>query len=250
MKDLSAVRLLAFDLDGTLLPRDKRLTERTLRALNACREKGLLLVLDTGRAEQAARAYLDALRPDAAVLSYGGHVIVQGRTVFRRFMSPEVAGRVMRRVKEARCLRCQTEDGLRYTWGREENGCLPLDRDAPVARRVDHICAWDLPEELARKIAREEGCSLSQLCASRWCNFSPYGCNKGSGTRRVFKALGLSCGTGVGFGDEDCDLGFFRVCGMGVAMANGDEATRTQADFVTESCEEDGVAAFLERYIL
>ncbi|MBR6186330.1 MAG: HAD family phosphatase [Clostridia bacterium] len=249
-KDFSAVRLLAFDLDGTLLPPDKRLTERTLRALDACRERGLLLAFATGRTELGAKAYLDAVRPDAAVLSYGSHVIVRGRTVFRRFLSPKVATRVMRRAKDASSLRCQTEDGVRLTCGREEIGCLPLDRDAPITRRVDYLSAWDLPQEQARLIAREERCCLSQLCASRWCNFNPYGCSKGSGMRRAFEALGLPFGAGLAFGDEDCDLAFFRVCGMGVAMANGDEATRAKADFIAESCGEDGVAAFLERYIL
>ena len=243
-------RLIALDLDGTLLPRDKRLTERTLRALNACRERGLLLAFVTGRTELTAKPYLDAVRPDAAVLNYGSHVIARGCTVFRRFLRPETATRVMTRAKDAACLRCQTEDGLRYTDGREEPGCLPLDRNAPFTRRVDYISAWDLPEETARRIAREEKCGLGQLCESRWCCFNPCGCHKGSGMRRAFEALGLPPGAGLGFGDEDCDLQFFRVCGAGVAMANGDEITRAKADFVTEGCGEDGVAAFLERYIL
>ena len=68
--------------------------------------------------------------------------------------------------------------------------------------------------------------------------------------RRVFQALGLTAGMGLAVGDEDCDLGFFRVCGTGVAMKNGDEATRARADYVAGSCGEDGVAAFLEQYIL
>ena len=246
----SSVRLLAVDLDGTLLPRSKQVTSRALRALEACRRRGILLAVVTGRAERSAVSYLEELQPDAAVLSYGAQIMIRGKTVYRRYISADTANRILRRAEGAHCLRCQTEDGVRYIRGREEANCLPLEGHGPFSLRMDHICAWDLPEETARQIAREERCSLSQLIGSRWCNFAPYGCNKGTGTRRAFAALGLEPGTGLAFGNEDCDLGFFRVCGIGVATRNSDEATLAGADFVTESCEEDGVAAFLERYIL
>ena len=249
MRDIT-YRIIVMDLDGTLLPRSKVIAPHTLKVLSACREKGYLLAFATGRTFETAKTYLDAVRPDAAVLSYGAHVIVNGSTVLRRFISPAVADRILRLAAGARCLRLQDETGRRYTCGREEEGCLPLRADMPVTKRLDHICAWDLPEERARAIARDTRCSLSQVCASLWCNFSAYGCTKASGMRRAFAALGLSPGEGIAFGDEDCDIGFFDVCGTGVAMANSDERTLAAADHIAGSCEEDGVAAFLERYIL
>ena len=244
------IRLIAMDLDGTLLPRNKVITDRTLKTLEACRQMGYLLAFATGRTKETAGEYLEAVRPDAAVLSYGAHVIAGSRTVFRRYISPAVANRILTMASGAECLRYQDEDGRRFTDGREENGCLPLDRNRPVTKRLDHICAWDLPADLAAASAREAGCSLSQVCGSLWCNFSAYGCTKASGMRRAFKALGLAPGTGIAFGDEDCDIGFFRVCGTGIAMANSDRATLAAARYITKSCEEDGVAAFLEEYIL
>ena len=243
-------RVIAMDLDGTLLPKSKVITGHTLSVLRACREKGCLLVFATGRTYETAKTYLDAVEPDAAVLSYGAHVIVNGGTVFRRFMSPAVANRVLRLAADAECLRLQDETGQRYTCGREEAGCLPLRPDIPVTKRIDHICAWKLPEERASSIARDTRCSLSQVCGPLWCNFSAYGCTKASGTRRAFGALGLAPGTGIAFGDEDCDIGFFNICGTGVAMANSDERTLAAARYMTGSCDEDGVAAFLERTYL
>ena len=249
MKQIADIRLIAVDLDGTLLTPDKRVTERTVRALNACREQGVLLVFNTGRTLEGCMEYMRLLSPDAAVLNYGAHVLVRGQTVFRRFMTATTAARVLRGIGEARKIRFQTDRDLRYS-DDPLDGCLPFDRSDDVPGRVSYLCAWDLPEETARFVARETGCCLSQLVGSRWCNFSPRGCGKESGMKRVFRALGLPPGCGLGFGDENCDLGFFRVCGTGVAMADADAETLAAASFRTDGCGEDGVAAFLEEYLL
>ena len=242
-------RLIAVDLDGTLLKRDKRVDGRTLDALNACRNRGIYLAFVTGRTLEKSAEYLALLRPDAAVLSYGAHILINGQTVYRRYMSPAVANRLLQSVRCARYIRYQLDDGTVYTdWPKEP--ARTLDRSAPIRRRVGHLCAWEVPEAQALSAARSARASLSQLCASDWCHFSAYGCNKGRGLKQALSFLSLPEGCGVGFGDEDCDIGFFRVCGVGVAMQNADQRTKSAADYITESNENAGVAAFLENCIL
>ena len=66
--------LLLFDLDGTLLRSDKRITERTLQALGRCREKGMMIGVSTSRGEKIAVSFIEELRPDILIAS-GGAVI-------------------------------------------------------------------------------------------------------------------------------------------------------------------------------
>ena len=88
------------------------------------------------------------------------------------------------------------------------------------------------------------------MVGDRWCNFSALGVNKGAGMRRLMRALGLRPGQAVAFGDESCDIGFFRACGFGVAMGNADAQTLAAADARTDSNDRDGIAAFLETFLL
>lgn len=247
--DLITPRIIAVDLDGTILTRDKQVSARTLNALKSCQRQGILLAFVTGRAYARAKRYMESIRPDAAVLSYGAHVMVGGETIYRRYISARVGNRILQEVKNAEYIRYQTECGECFTDRNEEN-CLPLDRDAVIKQRLDHLCVWGLPAPRAISVSREIRCSLTQLCGSDWCNFAAYGCSKEQGFRRLMNHLGVPEGSGIGFGDEDCDIGFFRACGTGVAMRNGDQATKKAADYVTESNEKDGVALFLEKHIL
>ena len=52
------------------------------------------------------------------------------------------------------------------------------------------------------------------------------------------------------FGDEENDIGMLKAAGVGVAMANGCDAARSAADFVTHGNDENGIGAFIDRYLL
>ena len=68
------MKLLLFDLDGTLLRSDKTISERTIKALGKCREQGILIGISTSRAEHNCIAFLSDLNPDVFIAS-GGAVV-------------------------------------------------------------------------------------------------------------------------------------------------------------------------------
>ena len=249
LNDFSDIRLIAVDLDGTLLPKNKVITPCTRRVLEECRAKGLMLALVTGRSETAAREYLQQLTPEGAALAYGAQVMARGETIARRYMSSQVANRVMQGAKDATRIRYQLKNEQRFYTDPVE-GCYLADRESAITQPTEHIALWNLPEVQARALAKDAGCALTQIVGDRWCNFSARGTGKGPGMRLIMKALGVEKGQALAFGDESCDVDFFRVCGVGVAMGNADDFTRENADYHTESNDCDGVAVFLERYIL
>ena len=75
---METYRLLLFDLDGTLLCSDKRITGRTLQALQKCREKGMMIGVSTSRGEGNALPFIKELRPDILIASGGGGVLDRG----------------------------------------------------------------------------------------------------------------------------------------------------------------------------
>ncbi len=66
------MKLLLFDLDGTLLRSDKTISTRTLQAINKCRERGVLVGISTSRAEHNCMTFLPELTPDIFIASGGG----------------------------------------------------------------------------------------------------------------------------------------------------------------------------------
>lgn len=71
------MKLLLFDLDGTLLDNDKNISARTLDALKKCREKGVLIGVSTSRSEQNSLTFLSELAPDI-LISSGGALVKKG----------------------------------------------------------------------------------------------------------------------------------------------------------------------------
>ncbi|HAS78146.1 MAG TPA: Cof-type HAD-IIB family hydrolase, partial [Ruminococcus sp.] len=74
MNDISKI-LLITDLDGTLLTKDKTISETDLEAINSFRKKGGLFSVATGRTIQAVKPYFDILKPDMPVILYNGAMI-------------------------------------------------------------------------------------------------------------------------------------------------------------------------------
>lgn len=77
----NVVKLLLFDLDGTLLKTDKTISERTLSALRDCKNKGYLIGISTSRSEQNCLAFLGELSPDILITS-GGALIKRMSNIF------------------------------------------------------------------------------------------------------------------------------------------------------------------------
>ncbi len=79
---------------------------------------------------------------------------------------------------------------------------------------------------------------------------SDISCTKGTAIRFLCQQEGIDLARTAAFGDSDNDEDMLRTVGCGVAMGNAKESARQAADFVTASNEEDGVAAFIEQYVL
>lgn len=241
------VKWILTDLDGTLLNAEKKITGRTLDALLACREKGIQLAFATGRNFITAGEYREILHPEGCVLAYGAQMFYGDRR-FDYALSPEALLGIARRAEG--CSRVDFWYRSGTSLEMKNPDLKTLEAAAAEAPETLSVACWGMPVECVKETENLLGVTATHYVRDIWCNFCTGGRNKESGAQQLLAAYGCAKGEALGFGDEDCDLGFFRVCGWGVAMGNADAATLEGADWVTGTCDADGIAEFLEEQIL
>jgi Cof subfamily protein (haloacid dehalogenase superfamily) len=272
------VRALALDLDGTLLRPDNTLSERTIRAVRGCRERGIAAIIATGRAAASAEPYRALLGADGPMVCYNGAMIVDtpsGRVASAVLLDTETAAFCNRLARErdvyfqvylpgadaAAGQRLLTEKA-RPERGRyyQHTGLLAELGDIGEALAAPGLpgcvkamfCAEpELHPGLRARIEGRYGNGLSIAQTQRtYLEIMAPGVSKGNALKRVMEDRGLARDEMIAFGDEENDLPLFAAAGFSAAPRSAKESVRKAADYLTASPAEDGVAVFLEEHFL
>jgi Cof subfamily protein (haloacid dehalogenase superfamily) len=257
-------RLVATDLDGTLVRRDRSLSPRTAAALDRIPAE---VVLVTGRPVRWLHQVYDQLRaPLPAVCANGAVVYDPGadRVLRANPLDPELLAEVARR------LRAEVPDAV-FAVEVEDGRKLRHDADWPVLWDADDptIRAVTSPEDLvsapAVKLLIRAGerdpdvfvkvvaAALGGLAEATHSSYSGLveisaaGVTKAAGLAWFCEQRGIASADVVAFGDMPNDVPMLTWAGRAVAVANAHPAVRDIADDVTLSNEDDGVAAYLEK---
>ena len=276
---MTKTKLIALDLDGTLLLPDKTMSARNRAALDAAAAKGIVIVPATGRLFMALPDFLRALPYVRYAIAVNGAQVYDGAEdrVLSRAEMP--AADAIALYDEMRRL------GLGYD--------VYMDDRAYMDRRfydsfeyffpddphiVKMVRAVRTPIDDVYEMVRSEGRSVQKVqcffpdASQRGALLQHFRekfphvavstslphnleinsaqANKGDALLALCAQLGIDPSESVAFGDGDNDLAMIRAAGTGVAMANGDAAVLAAADAVTASNLEDGVAQYIERFIL
>ncbi|MCR5828913.1 MAG: Cof-type HAD-IIB family hydrolase [Lachnospiraceae bacterium] len=261
-------RILASDMDGTMLKDDKTISKETQEAVRDFKEDGGYLVIASGRPYPAMTRYLKELEPNAPMVTYNGAKIVDpkdGRVLFEEGMIEEDAIMIMKEgEKRGHTVIVWTDDIL---YGNELNKNMEIyvfntdivprkydDLEFFRGKSVTKIILNDDPEKIAVTMKDMEG---SELEGTTWATSGPEyleffsdKVSKAVSVDRVAKMLGLGRDEVCAVGDGNNDLAMIEYAGLGVAMENAPKSVRDRADHVTASNEEDGVAKLIRREIL
>ena len=268
-------KLIAFDLDGTLLRDDKSITERSLRALRAAYEHGALIVPATGRIYKGVPAPLRTAPFARYFITVNGAKVYDARedAVLSRSEIPnETAQRLIAYMDALDVIYdCYKDD-----WGYvsrsmyERAGDYISDRGilelflrtrTPVEDLKDYLRAdggsiqeaqMHFCDMRARKRELETvGTLFPEIAVSTSVpsniELNIASANKGEALKRLCAALGIAPEDTLAFGDGTNDLTMIRAAGCGVAMGNADFAVKAAADTVCDDNEHDGLAEYLER---
>jgi len=261
-------KLIATDLDGTLVRSDDTVSAYTHEVLDRVRAAGIRIVGATGRGPRLTSLTRNDIRvADFLVLAQGGWVLDQAESAYllrSRLSGPALAEALTRLEAEVGRLSVMVE-ALEHDdsplWGdydptwrypvvverRPRADCLTGDVIKAFARSFDHHV--DELLEIARRIVPPEVASVTQAGLD-YVEICPANVNKGTGLAVVAESVGVDPQDVLVFGDMPNDLPMFAWAGWGrVAVANAHPSLMAVADEVTLSNDEDGVAVYLDKLL-
>jgi len=261
-------KLIATDLDGTLVHNDDTVSAYTHEVLDRVRAAGIRIVGATGRGPRLTSLTRNDIRvADFLVLAQGGWVLDQAESAYllrSRLSGPALAEALAGLEAEVGPLSVMVE-ALEHDdsplWGdydptwrypvvverRPRAECLTGDVIKAFARSFDlHV---DELLEIARRIVPPEVASVTQAGLD-YVEICPANVNKGTGLAVVAESVGVDPQDVLVFGDMPNDLPMFAWAGWSrVAVANAHPSLMAVADEVTLSNDEDGVAVYLDKLL-
>ncbi|MGW1890375.1 HAD family hydrolase [Streptomyces sp. NPDC002004] len=260
-------KLVATDLDGTLLRSDDTISARTRDALAAVTAAGAAHIVVTGRAVPWTRHILDDLGyRGLAVCGQGAQVYHAGeqRLLTSVTLDRQLAGLALAKI--------EAEVGpLALAAGRDGvdgevlagPGYRVQEGPLPVVPFTDITEMWAAPlnkvyiqhpalsdDDLAEAARRTAGDLVGVTMAGAGIvELLPLGLSKATGLSLAARRLGAKAADTIAFGDMPNDIPMFAWSGHAVAMANAHDDLKAVADEVTTSNEDDGIAVVLERLL-
>lgn len=263
------VRMITIDLDGTLLRSDGSVSDRTVRTLQAARDKGVVVAIATGRMYQTARPYGERLHlGDSPLLLFAGGLIetLESKKILFQQTIPQQAAQELVDLARERGWQMQTyiDDVLRVA--RDDEWIRDYER---ITHSQAVICGDEFycvqggcnkllsrgshDELLARRALIEKtfpGRFNVLFSAPTFLEIMPQGVDKGKGIRRLGELYGITADEIMALGDSQNDLDMLKAAGFPVAMANAADEVKAIASYVTASNNDDGVAAAVEKFVL
>ena len=263
------IRLIALDLDGTLVGTDLTIRPRVREAIARARERGVAVTIVTGRMLAAAKPYAVELGIDGPVVCYQGAAIfdvgtsaILQMTPVRQAVTREVLAWAQQRGIHAQCyadnkLYVQeiNEFSKRYTdLARVEPHLVPSLQTMFADRPTIKIVFVDDPDKAAAYLAE-----LTPLLGDRayltrsavdFVEILDPKVNKGVALGFVAEKYGATLAETLAVGDAWNDLPLLKAAGVGVAMGSGPPELLSQADAVVSDVAHDGVAEAVERFVL
>ena len=265
------IKLIVFDLDGTLLGPSKRFTPYTKTILSRLRAKGIPFTLASGRNLPAIQPFADEIKVNLPLILSNGSILQtrQGK-LFAQTCLPEDVVRTSIDVSRSLgrdmvlnvCDRFYIErmnDNLHTTYSWLKNSLCEIERWENITDKFSSVskCAFvDNTDEqnliTTQPILQEalDGRAIALRTSPVLLEVQPKGITKATGLHRLAKHLSIPLEAVIAFGDYDNDAEMLREAGFGIAVGDATPACLENADLLVASPEVDGPAHFLEELFL
>ena len=280
--DPNNIKALALDLDGTLLMPDKSVTDRTLRILRLCMEKGIHVIIATGRSVSSGEKYKKMIGASGPHVYYNGAEVIDmsaGKLIFAKYVNPEPILFCARLAKQYGIyFQAFFADGNNDTFSGKEPGLGEIlmteriteeteqyikssgikvtvgdfekqSQKTPAIIKAMFITPEENHEKLRLPLKERFGESLYIVQTTPvFLEVMACGVSKGAGLIHALEYLDIKPGQTIAFGDEENDLSMMEIAGFSAAPANAKANVRKAAMFQIPADTEDGVAVFLEEH--
>lgn len=279
MKD---IKLVALDLDGTLFDNSSRISERNLAAIRSITDKGIHVVISTGRPfEGIPFDQIKGTEINYAITANGSGIyeISTGKCLYENAMDEELVTPILNFLLTRDIHMDAFIGGKGYTPVQCVETAQKLTVPSSIKKyiittrtRLDNILQFIHENQLKvqkmtlnfypaadgtlidRETVRKflvSNPSITTVCGGyNNLEFTRADANKGVGLRKLAEILGVDPDATMAIGDTENDLAIIEAAGIGIAMGNATDAVKARADYVTTTNTKDGVAAAIEHFIL
>ncbi len=261
-------RLMAVDVDGTLLDNQGHMTEATKEAIRLGVESGLIFTIATGRPVQGVEHFNEMLALDLPYITYNGSMVVMGKSkeiLYEQKMDSldakaiyklglEYGATVIVWAHNRLYVNILNKDALLYSKAARQAALLMEEPEAVLESGVSKILWVDAIPKIDRA-QQEVGSRLSGNVNYHTSNpiyleFVDKKASKAIAMEKLGEYYGIRREEMIAVGDGLNDLSMIEYAGLGVAMANAADEIKCKADYVTFSNEEDGVAHVIRKFVL
>ncbi len=265
-------KVVVLDLDGTLTNSKKELSERNRLALIKLQEQGVKVVLASGRPTYGIVPIAEALeleRFGGFILAYNGGVILDcgsKKAVYSNVLPGDLIEPLYRYSTEAECVILSYDNEYILTEKPDDRyvGVEAHLNKMAVSRVENFVEAFSEPlpkcltvgdpEKILKLEAKLKGLFGERMGIFRsepfFLELVPLGIDKALSLSRLLEYMGEAKEEMIAFGDGYNDLSMIKFAGVGVAMSNAQESVKESADYVAMSNDEDGVAVYIEKFLL
>lgn len=266
-------KLVAIDMDGTLLNSENKISEGTRRAIENARKQGTHIVIATGRILKSALHYSESLGLRNPLIACNGAIMVdEGHDVlYEKHIEKKNVIDIINLAKSEDVYFHFYDKSNFYSDKRVEEvlkfyneGSKTMDiglnifndtkeiidmKDLNVYKFIFIDNNKDKLDRFREKLSKVEDINIS----SSWINnveAMGQSVSKGEALRELCKKLKVKAEEVIAIGDSENDLSMLEFAGLGVAMGNGDQIVKENSDYITATNNDDGVAKVIEKYIL
>ncbi len=261
-------KLMAVDIDGTLLNSENKLTKETKNAIKLAVEKGLLFTICSGRPIQGVEELINELELDLPFITYNGAMVVMGK-------SKEILYEQKLSLKDARDIiqlgenynttiiiwtnnklyvNKMNEQAVKYGELARTQPILIENPDHVIANGATKILWYDEVENIDKyenEIRKILSANINYHTSKPiFLEFVDKNASKAIAMEKLGEHFNIDRSEMIAVGDGFNDLSMIEYAGLGVAMANARDEIKAMADYVTLSNDEDGVAHVIEEFVL
>lgn len=263
-----SIKLVALDLDDTLLDSSRRISPRNKAAIAAAAARGVTVTLATGRMYRATRPYAADLGVDVPLIVYNGAMIkkgLSGETMFHQPLAPKTTALVLELLRRHGWYGQVYEDDELYAARYTAEADIYFRQTGVRARTVGeafYTRSWRSTKVVTIAPAAQVPAIMHWLQAElgetayvttskpMYVDVLHPDVSKGRALARLAQQLGVARQEVMAVGDSLNDVEMLSYAGLGVAMGNARDEVKERADAVTAANDEDGVAEAIERYVL
>ncbi len=251
------IRLIVTDLDDTAVRPDNSISAYTAGVFETCRSRGILTAIATARLAISAKAEAVSLKPQIQIVSNGGMVLADGKTLFFHGMGRETTNRFLQSLRRTGaesivtgCEKISYWNSDRIHASRTLREAVYNSYEAPLKEEACQIL-FTLDDRTKVMRLQKEFPKLSWITYrnGRHAVLADGVC-KAKALVETAAFLGISTEETAVFGDDEGDREMMRICGLSVAVENAIDSVKEEADEVAGSNAQDGVAHYIEREIL